>query len=118
MLQLTEVERRFCEIGHECDVSLGILHDFSPSIQEYVENWVKSDFFKRKSKFPSFSPTESEKSSYSNPITSYDAPIAPSSKELEYEEKKSLRKIRKVKKEKFKDSVESSDLSIPFGMYD
>ena len=52
----------------------------------------------KKSRFPSFS--SEDRYSYNNPITSYDAPIAPSSKKLESEEKKSLKKIRKVKKEK------------------
>merc|ERR1711971_469850 len=52
----------------------------------------------KKSRFPSFSTDDIY--SYNNPITSYDAPIAPSSKKLESEEKKSLKKIRKVKKEK------------------
>ena len=53
---------------------------------------------KKKSRFPSFS--SEDKYSYNNPITSYDAPIAPLSKTLESEEKKSQQKIRKVKKEK------------------
>merc|ERR1711971_540147 len=52
----------------------------------------------KKSRFPSSS--SEDRYSYNNPITSYDASIAPSSKKLESEEKKSLKKIRKVKKEK------------------
>ena len=56
----------------------------------------------KKSRFPSFS--SEDRYSYNNPITSYDAPIAPSSKKLESEEKKSLKKIRKVKKEKVQNS--------------
>ena len=62
----------------------------------------------KKSRFPSFSAVE--KSSYSNPITSYDAPIAPSNDNLANEEKRTLKKIRKIKKEKNLDS------SVPFGM--
>ena len=52
----------------------------------------------KKSRFPSFSTDDIY--SYNNPITSYDAPIAPSSKKIQREEKNSLKKIRKVKKEK------------------
>ena len=55
-------------------------------------------------RFPSFS--SSERSSYNSPITSYDAPIAPSNKESN-----TVKKIRKVKKEKYK-KVNSD---IPFG---
>ena len=56
-------------------------------------------------RFPSFS--TAEKSSYNSPITSYDAPIAPSNNESN-----TVKKIRKVKKEKYK-KVNSD---IPFGM--
>ena len=52
----------------------------------------------KKSRFPSFSSDDIY--SYNNPITSYDAPIAPSSKKIQSERKNSLKKIRKVKKEK------------------
>jgi len=52
------------------------------------------------SRFPSFS--EKASSSYSNPITSYDAPITHT---------KSFKKIRKIKKDK----VNVSDSSLPFG---
>ena len=67
----------------------------------------------KKSRFPSFS--EVEKSSYNSPITSYDAPIAPSSKVLESEEKKSLRKIKKVKKEKLTKSEYQAPITEQYG---
>jgi hypothetical protein len=85
---------------------------------------------KNKETFPTFS-SESE-SSYNNPISSYDAPIAPNNKGIsdntsakdsinlnESPEKKSVRRVRKPKPKsigKFSyDPVESSLSSIPYG---
>lgn len=86
-----------------------------------------------KETFPNFS-SESD-SSYNNPISSYDAPIAPSTKENSFSdnkqkkdsinlnegpEKKSVRRVRKPKPKKSigkfsYDPVESSLSSIPYG---
>lgn len=67
----------------------------------------------KKSRFPSFSPED--RYSYNNPITSYDAPIAPSSKKLESEEKKSSKKIIKVKKEKVTSNEYPTSISEHYG---
>ena len=68
---------------------------------------------KTKSRFPSFAAVDPEpSSSYSNPITSYDAPIAPSSYQLQ-QDKSAVRKLRKVKKEKYTDPTSLS--TIPYG---
>ena len=67
----------------------------------------------KKSRFPSFS--SEDKYSYNNPITSYDAPIAPSSKKQESEEKKSLKKIKKVKKEKVTRSGPQTSIADQYG---
>ena len=67
----------------------------------------------KKLRFPSFS--SEDRYSYNNPITSYDAPIAPSSEKLESEEKKSLKKIKKVKKEKVTRSGHQTSISDQYG---
>ena len=99
-----------------CYRTIYVPQDKSESLPEIFDVDVGTSFGYnklKKSKFSSFSPED--RYSYNNPITSYDAPIAPSSKKLKSEEKKSSKKIRKVKKEKVTNNGYPTSISEQYG---